>query len=735
MAINLKEIFSTDSDQIKLDKVNYNFDQIVANGGGPQGPAGQVGPNGAQGTTGDQGPQGPQGSQGSQGPSGSDGGEYWHQIDGSTSGLTSDTLIPEHDPAEAPEAPNVVIGYRSDDQAYNQPEEFSKLVVHRHNNYESNIRLKTAGVPNAFDLILDQNGGTTEVTMKFTGGSPNLLAQYADRIKLLSNDGLTQFAEFNGTNLIVDVDTDLQDTTINGTMRIATGNPDTDKVAVSSDLNGTIEFKSINEIGGTVPVGTIISILPSIFADGTKFINQESVTLADDDNDLLPIKVGSGIGDYEGWYVCNGKTWKDGTGFTYDTPDLNSFSYTIDDNGNSNDPNSQGAASVTNDDTQIIGGANIDMDADWTGTSYDVTATIDTAQGTIQDQSGSDTVYIKKLPQIIYIGEADLYWEDAGSGQAPIVTTKLNFFNAAAVGTSGPNTQSFNDSDNQGDVYITEVNLMAPSDQKWTSVPLFGGPNAGSYPNIYSTPSINNSNNQQLDIYTQVQADGNTYQFSYSTSGHTANNNVTFNLSANNGVTITNPNITIAGNNGQPETLGTVTFNAPNNSQFGSVNDIIAPTGYTLTNPSFVGPNQSKISATLSIDSFNGNVTSSQAVNFNANTQIDLTNTQVTNVNVGLIGSGQNQINATWNSISFNSSTMDYYVQYQITMSAITPAENDAGWTPSTPGINTGNNSMWAPSNSFNMTSGSYFHLKVQIVEAANTSNIGGIGYGSVEKP
>ena len=716
MAINLKEIFSSDSDQIKLDKVNYNFDQIVANGGGPQGPAGQVGPTGVQGTTGDQGPQGPQGSQGSQGPSGSDGGEYWHQIDGVASGLTSDTLIPEHDPAEAPEAPNVVIGYRSDDQGYNQPEEFSKLVVHRHNNYESNIRLKTVGVPNTFDFILDQKGGATEVTMKFTGGSPNLLAQYADRIKLLSNDGLTQFAEFNGTNLIVDVDTDLQDTTINGTMRIATGNPGTDKVAVSSDLQGTIEFKSINEIGGTVPVGTIISILPSIFADGTKFVNQENVTLADDDNDLLPITVGSGIGDYEGWYICNGKTWKDGAGFTYDTPDLNSFSYTIDDNGNSNDPNSQGAASITNNDTQIIGGASIDMDADWTGTSYNVTSTVDTVQGTIEDASGTDTVYIKKLPQIIYIGEANLYWEDAGSGQAPIVTNMYNFLN-----TANSSTQPFSVQDNQGDTGTFLIELEAPTTQKWTSIPTFTDPNAGTLPNISSgPPPFISSNDQIINVHINQIADGNTYQFVYNSTGHITANSATYTISASNGVTISSTNpITVSGNNGNSKVIGNVTFDAPNNYEFGSVNDIVAPAGYTITNAVF-GVDSSQIIATVSVDSFQDG---SFNVNFTANLQLDLSNTSVNVTNVNITGSSSPfNTSVQWSGTNFNSSTMDYKVEYFIGSDNTT---TPTSWVDT---LQTTDNTTFSLSSytDQNLDAGEWLWAKITIIETGNPTNEGG---------
>ena len=53
MPISLKHInYTSDSDTIKLDKVNYNFDQLVANGGGPRGPQGAVGQTGPQGNTG-----------------------------------------------------------------------------------------------------------------------------------------------------------------------------------------------------------------------------------------------------------------------------------------------------------------------------------------------------------------------------------------------------------------------------------------------------------------------------------------------------------------------------------------------------------------------------------------------------------------------------------------------------------------------------------------------------------
>ena len=68
MAINIQEILHpSDSNQIKWEKVNYNFDQILANGGGP---TGQKGTKGIQGSVGQTGAKGDKGDQGIQGETG-----------------------------------------------------------------------------------------------------------------------------------------------------------------------------------------------------------------------------------------------------------------------------------------------------------------------------------------------------------------------------------------------------------------------------------------------------------------------------------------------------------------------------------------------------------------------------------------------------------------------------------------------------------------------------------------
>jgi len=62
--INILNILQGDNQSTIVDKINYNFDQILSSGGGPQGQQGLIGP------TGPIGPQGVQGVQGVQGPSG-----------------------------------------------------------------------------------------------------------------------------------------------------------------------------------------------------------------------------------------------------------------------------------------------------------------------------------------------------------------------------------------------------------------------------------------------------------------------------------------------------------------------------------------------------------------------------------------------------------------------------------------------------------------------------------------
>lgn len=63
--LNLKQVLSGDSISTVVDKLNYNFNQIMLNGGGPRGSRGLLGSPGLPGNQGEQGETGPTGEKGS----------------------------------------------------------------------------------------------------------------------------------------------------------------------------------------------------------------------------------------------------------------------------------------------------------------------------------------------------------------------------------------------------------------------------------------------------------------------------------------------------------------------------------------------------------------------------------------------------------------------------------------------------------------------------------------------
>jgi len=95
MAINIQEILHpSDSNSIKFEKINYNFDQILANGGGPVGPKGQKGDQGQVGSTGQKGEKGEIGNTGLKGDSGAtDSPWYKVELDANSDGQNEVTIL------------------------------------------------------------------------------------------------------------------------------------------------------------------------------------------------------------------------------------------------------------------------------------------------------------------------------------------------------------------------------------------------------------------------------------------------------------------------------------------------------------------------------------------------------------------------------------------------------------------------------------------------------------------
>ena len=437
MAINLKEILISDVDNIKLDKVNYNFDQLVANGGGPQGFQGNPGDTGYQGVTGYQGNQGITGDIGETGNQGSNGQLIWKINTGS--GLLADTILPIID--SNGNAPSVLIGYKTTDSEYSSIEQRSQLVINRHSNFNNNLELKTVGLSTIFAFKLDADlqtaSGNSVMDMSFIGGK-GTINQYADLFTWGDPSGSAgNLISLDSTVFHVKPDLLFQkDVKIDGELRILSGSPDVNKVAVSENASGKVVFKTVAEIGGAVPIGTIVSMLPQYFEDNSKFVNQH--TAISPASDAIEIYVGRGIGEYEGWYICNGMEWTNGTpAGTFSVPDLNSFSYDISDDTDRTDVDSQGLATLTENNIPIIGGSNASLNATYNNstTLFDVTGTLESSDTLLQSNGGATatTYIIKKLPQIIYLGVNDLTWGDNGSGAGNVAAT-YTFLNWTGIG-------------------------------------------------------------------------------------------------------------------------------------------------------------------------------------------------------------------------------------------------------------------------------------------------------------
>lgn len=680
MALNLKQISYTDSDQIKLDKVNYNFDQLVTNGGGPQGPIGVTGAQGAQGTMGFQGPIGITGAQGVQGPTGAAAGQYWYLIQ-EDSGVPGsvDTLIPKHETGGNP--PAVVIGYKSDAPEYQMPEGSSQLVIHRYDSEStSNLKLEANGVDSAFHFQLDNNG---DLKMYFSD-SDDIQGQLPPNSVFYETNSfnITDSAQNNlltitpaGSTIFTDA-TFESDLNIEGKLTIATGNPDTDKIAVAKNNSGEIEFKSVQDLGGAVPVGTIISMIPSYFEDDTRFIQEQLNQGVDPTTNLLHIKVGSGVGQYAGWYICNGKTWTDGTD-TYDTPDLCSFSYTIDDNDASQ--TGQGSAAVTNNATPLIGGADIDLTASYGTGSYNINGSIDTNFDTIQQSSGSSLV-IRRLPQIIYLGVEDMYWTDAGSGQAPDTTMTLNFLD-----TKDGSSQNIVLTKSGGSSFTETIQLLAPTSYIWNNNTVsINEPQAWTF---YPTDGeidlklINNVDPTKLDLtisWTQPTANT-TYNFTYNSTSHTQLNTGTASYT-----------ITLTGDAIINDTTGTVTNQALQQPQYlvrsggsnfytitmilgyeyGNNSSITVNTpGYNFINSPILTPTTS-ITGQIQVDPFTVPASNNGAISIKVVGEVDMSNVAVNLTGLTWFSSNfELSYNGNGGSTPVNSA-MEYAIWEKVTTSA-----------------------------------------------------------------
>jgi len=426
--MNLKNILITNTPAEILDLINYNFDQLLANGYGPQGTTGDAG---ADGTVGVQGVQGVQGGGGAAGADGVDGavtGVEW--VNDTTTVTGANIMIPKNI-ADVTSLTAVSIG--EDDIITSN--EASQLVVGRNTtDFASNIRLTVPGSVNYVDFIQD----ISTLNISFNSSATNTLFKISGATIKFSDVDDDEFASFSETEISFKKNVSFDATVeFNDTLKLGiNGSATTGDVLVAQNNDGLLEWKAPSTLGANVPIGTVVPILSSLY-NATNFTKTSTYT--DDGtslNDFTTI-AGTGVADteYEGWYLCHGYSWFNfAAGIAYNTPEVSGKKFT-DDN----------ATILQDTDDTILSGARLSVVANTSG-GTNIETSINTTPiskklgdaveigGIYCVEYGHTEFNVIKLPHIIYLGTANtLSWRYIDFSHANVYNEDLKYYDAPAL--------------------------------------------------------------------------------------------------------------------------------------------------------------------------------------------------------------------------------------------------------------------------------------------------------------
>jgi hypothetical protein len=427
MSIIIKELFGSDLDQYntnwwsskKIEKLNFNFDQILISGGGLIGPHGFPGDQGLDGAKGPIGPQGEMGPQGEIGSQGADGETIWLKNESST--IENITL--KINQFGKYNATNFLFGIPSSTDPlneYNVPKIGILGKIHTKgglaqknivfSDEEANDRIVSVNLFKENQDTILEYGFDNTIDTEFDLISDEAVLTYNVNPSITSTFGKFKASLFNIKTINLTFGNTTEINEIRGSTKFNTENPITNWIAQSFDNNGKIKWVDPLKVIPGFPVGSIIAINADQF-NNNNFLLNETKTVT---TDYLQNTNGSGKTNtmYQGWYICNGKTWKKGV-ITYDLPNLNSYSYNIDadTSGNSN----QEHVNVSVNKLSILGGSDLRLDLTQSGGSYSSSYTnhATSNQTEIFNSDGSLSQSDAKLIYICYLKETDMYWEDA----------------------------------------------------------------------------------------------------------------------------------------------------------------------------------------------------------------------------------------------------------------------------------------------------------------------------------
>jgi hypothetical protein len=449
MNVNIKEIFKTDLDpnssiwwsKDKLDKLNFNFYQFI-NGGMP-GPQGTIGPDGDYGYMGPKGHQGFLGSQGYIGETGPASPSEWIQW------TPVDANIPKYLFPKVRQAIGFVeqlpvvlkTGYLN--PLLELPEDYLGAVK---TVFSSPVTGATVPSQQMIGLRLQHESKAADFRLKLTASGilnpPNFLDMEIGRIVSgdpgfdLLNMSDEIIYEISGTSYLKITDSlvtlggnNLTNINVNKAyshnafmfnQSAIAGN-----VLISEGTNGKAKWVEKKTVFGSFPIGSIISIRPEDF-NSTNFHLAETIVQPGGPSFAeLQIIHGKGKigGEYEGWYLCNGETWKVANGVNeFPTPNLSSFNYMI--QGNTG---GQNALTSGDDSPIIIGGGNINMVSTTNNLgNYQINMTLDNSDEVLEVvPQVTNTTSASRMIHIVFLDLTDLHWSNTSTPPPPPTTQDI----------------------------------------------------------------------------------------------------------------------------------------------------------------------------------------------------------------------------------------------------------------------------------------------------------------------